>query len=530
MHRDLKMSNYIGKTVASPWKFAVFLGWVAMAFCQPFSQPAGLLGQVPNVKNDKPDTFERPFIIEFQGPIDGRLSKHFHRKLELAKKQNADLVILEIDSPGGLKSESLRIAESLRDVDWAYTVAFIPKQALSGAALVSLGCDEIIAGKNMRFGDIGEIYWDPESFAYRLVSAKQESALVPQARDLAESKGRPPELAEAMIDKDVQVFRRPSGNGWEYLNVRVEEADPGDDWELIGESGPDRFLTLNGPRMGEIGVSAATCDTRNEIAAFYDVDVNDIQVLTFTSSDYVADVLSGPLITGVLVAIGLLALYLELSAPGIGIGALIASLCAVLFFWSRFLGGTADWLEAILFIAGIAFLIMEIFVIPGWGVSGFLGLFLMVASVFMAGQDFVLPTNDRQWVEFVTTALVLLCSSCVVIIGAAFITKKLGTIPVFNRLVLQPEPDKPVDVSAKLDSDGKPILQTHPLVSVGDWGQSESLLRPSGRASFAGRSIDVVSQGDFVEAGKQIKVIDIQGNRIVVVEVEDNLSDTVARP
>ncbi len=479
-------------------------------------------------KNIQPDQFKNPYLIEFQGPIDITLSKHFHRKLAAAKSAGADLILLEIESPGGLKSESLRIAETLRDVDWAYTVAFIPKRAISGAALVSLGCDEIIVGDTMRFGDIGEIYWDPESFAYRMVTEKFNSELVPRARELAASKGRPPELAEAMIDMDTQVFRRPIGDGWEYKTVHIRAEAPGGDWEMIDESKEGRFLTLIGPRMIELGLADTTCNTRQEIAANFQVDPTEIRVLRYSTPDYIADTLCSPWITGLLIVVGLLALYLEVSAPGIGVGAIMAAFCAVLFFWSRFFGGTADWLEAILFIAGLVFLAMELFVIPGWGVSGFIGLALMLASVIMAGQDFVIPANDRQWAELVTTCLVVLCSGCVVMIGAAFITKKLGTIPVFNRLVLQPEPDR--DTSAATTKDGKPIPTTHPLVSVGDWGKAESQLRPAGRAIFSDRSIDVISDGAFVEPDQQVKVVDIQGNRIIVVEVESDIRDTVAKP
>lgn len=479
-------------------------------------------------KNTRPQQFSKPYLIEFRGPIDVTLSKHFHRKLAAAKSAGADLILLEIESPGGLKSESLAIAETLSDVDWAYTVAFVPERAISGAALVSLGCDEIIVGAGSRFGDIGEIYWDPESFAYRMVTEKFNSELVPQARQLAESKGRPPELAEAMIDKDTQVFRRPLGEGWEYKTVHIRAEAPGGDWQLIEESKEGRFLTLLGPRMIEIGLADATCNNRQEIAANFQVDPTEIRVLRYTNSDYIADLLCTPWITGLLIVVGLLAMYLEVSAPGIGVGAIIAAFCAVLFFWSRFLGGTADWLEAILFLAGLVFLAMELFVIPGWGVSGFIGLALMMASVIMAGQDFVVPANDRQWAELVTTTLVILCSGFIVIIGAAFITKKLGTIPVFNRLVLQPKPDTDT-ASPTLNKEGKPIPQNHPLVSVGDWGKAESQLRPAGRATFSGRSIDVISDGAYIEPDTQVKVVDIQGNRIMVIQVESDIRDTVAK-
>ncbi len=235
-----------------------------------------------------------------------------------------------------------------------------------------------------------------------------------------------------------------------------------------------------------------------------------------------------PVGTGLLVVIGLVALYIELSAPGVGAGGLIAGLCAALFFWSRFLGGTSTWLEIILFLAGVVFLMMELFVIPGWGISGLLGLLFIVGSVIMASQDFVVPQTSRQWNQFLTSALMLMCSGFIVFIAAAYITKKMGHLPLFNKMILAPPPSD-AEYAAKSKS-AKPIPTPHPDVSVGDWGKTESLLRPAGRAIFAGRSFDVVSDGAFIEPNRQVKVIAIQGNRIVVASIDDDdLSDTVHR-
>ena len=477
------------------------------------------LAQQPLQKNQKPASFERPFLIEFQGPIDQKLSRHLHSKIEIAQKAGADLVVIEVDSPGGLKSESLRIANTLRKIDWAYTVAFIPEQAISGGALVSFGCDEIVVGDEMRFGDIGEIYWDPEAFAFRFAPEKLNSALVPQARTIAKAKGHPPEFAEAMIDKEVQVFRRKLGNIWEFKTVRVGEADP-DGWELIEESNEGRFLTLDGPRMLELELASSNCNTREDLTALFDLDQDSLSVLTYTTTNLVADTLCKPWVTGVLIVVGLLALYLELCAPGLGVGGVISVLCGALFFWSRFFAGTADMLELILFLSGLAFLMLELFVIPGWGVSGFLALLFMCASVILAGQDFVVPSNDSEWAAFITQALTVLCSGLAVMVGAVVITSKLGKLPVFNRLILNPEIDGGANATDGKDPNGKPTPTEHPIVSVGDWGQSESLLRPAGRALFAGRSIDVVSDGAFIEPNQPVKVVEIRGNRVVVIAVE----------
>lgn len=480
---------------------------------------------VPDARRFRPAQFDHPGMIQFHGEIDQQLTQFFNNRFDRARRDGVDLLIIEIDSPGGLKIESLQIARALRDCDWAYTVAIITNEAISGGALVSLGCDEIFIDPNAKFGDIGEIGFDMESFSWRLIEPKIESYLSRDARDLAQSKGRPADLAEAMVDKDVLVFSKNKGNvadaPLEFKLVRVDGEKPDVPWKLIPETGPERFLTLSGQRARELGIAQHFAANRDEVANQLGFDANNIRVYRPTSTDAVIYYLNNPFITGLLVVVGLIALYLELSSPGIGAGGLVAGLCAVLFFWSRFLGGTSGWLEVILFAAGLIFLLMEVFVIPGFGVAGVSGLALLFISVVLASQDFTMPQSAQQWNQTLTSTLMILCSGFVFLIAAAFISKRLHTIPVFNRLVLAPQFNASEAEAAKIDELGKPIPQAHPEISVGDWGTTESLLRPAGRAKFAGHSFDVISDGSFVEPNTQVKVLRIHGNVITVAPVDD---------
>ena len=480
--------------------------------------------QVPNLKKDRPARAVRPYLIEFKGDIDWQLAKYFRSRVEQAKSAGADLIVVEIDSPGGLKSESLSLAELLRDIDWAYTVAYVPREALSGAALMAFGCDELVIGELARFGDIGVIQYDPQLFAFRFAPEKIQSVLIRQARDLAASKGRSPDLAEDMIDKDFVVYQREQNGSIEFKGLTADEAPPGDNWRLVPES-KKGFLTVNGVRAKELQLATAFATDRESVAKEIGFDLSTTRVLKPTATDTIVYYLNHPVGAGLLIVIGLIAFFSEISAPGIGVGGLIAGLCAMLFFWSRFLGGTSTWLEIVLFTAGIIFLLMELFVIPGWGISGIMGLLLTVSSVFLASQDFVVPTNERQWNQFLTSVLMLLCSGAIFVIGAAFIVQYLGYIPIFSQLMLSP-PDHD-EYNGKTMPD-KPGRVQHPDISVGDWGHSESLLRPAGRAIFNRRSFDVVSDGEFIEPGQQVKVIDIQGNRITVSAIDDRLDETNA--
>lgn len=504
----------------------------------PSSLGAPQTTEVPNKLQTRAEQYARPVVILFEGPIDYQKTLYFKNRLAQAEKMGADLVIVEIDSPGGYAAQSLEMAEMLRDVDWAYTVAYIPREAISGAALMSLGCDEIILGSQARFGDAGPITLDPMAAAYRNVPAKIKSVLVRQTKDLAASKGRSQALAEAMIDEKAVVYSRPQPNGpngeIEFKTVYLDDqtTNPADaakkanldlsEWELVEETGSERIFTVNGPRAVALGFADALADDRSALANELSFAL-PVPEYRFQIKDRIVYWLNTPFVTGLLIVLGLLALYFELSAPGIGAGGLIACLCAALFFWSRFAGGTSGWLEVILFFAGIIFLLMEFFVIPGFGVAGFLGLLLLFTSIVMASQSFVIPETEAQTNSLITTLSVVAISAAVFMIGAGILSYKFGAIPILGRLSLrppQPETTQSIDKET-----GKALPVSHPDVSVGDWGVADSLLRPAGRVIFHGKSIDVVSDGTYLEPGTQVKVTEISGNRIVVSEVEKNSTD-----
>jgi membrane-bound serine protease (ClpP class) len=203
-------------------------------------------------------------------------------------------------------------------------------------------------------------------------------------------------------------------------------------------------------------------------------------------TDGIVDWLVNPWITLLLVVVGLLALYLEASAPGIGVGAIVAALCGALFFWSRFLGGTAVWLEVILFLAGLAFLAMELFVIPGLGLAGILGIVCLGASFVMAGQDFFWPSSQYEWNKVLTILLVFARFWSFRRRGSDFLLQMGRSYPDLESVCVRPSA---VQVSAGEDvqvawrRDKKSDLGHVPTVVVGDIGSAITVLRPAGRAS-----------------------------------------------
>lgn len=473
------------------------------------------------------DSSARPAVIHLDGQIDRGHFEYLRAKLAEAQERKLTPIVIQIDSPGGLLEESFELARLLQQAKTP-TIAYIPERALSGGAIVALGCDQIVLGPQARIGDAGIIGFD-ETFFFRYVEEKVLSDVVRQVRDLAQAKGRPPELAEAMMDRRAVVFTRPDTNGKLEFTIRYAAQDDSPQsitpdppaiaadetpWEAIPESFGNRFLEFNTSQAIAFGLANRQADSLDAVLSDAEASAPPI-IFHRTTTDLVAFWMTRPFMRFILILVGLVALYFEFSSPGISIGGLIAGLCFTLFFWSSFMAGMAGALEILLFLAGIAFLIIELAVLPGFGVTGILGLLLIVASIVMAGQTFLVPGSELEWDEALKSTGVVFGAALGFLIAANIISRRMGSIPFLRRLVLEPPSETPA-----VAIDGGPPLASlpkdHPLVAIGEWGVAESVLRPAGKARFRNHSLDVVADGTFVEPDTPVQVVALSGNRIVV--------------
>jgi membrane-bound serine protease (ClpP class) len=474
--------------------------------------------------DELPEATRRAVIIRMDGTITPLLEHFIYRALDRAEQQEVDVVIIEIDSPGGFLDASLALAERFREIAWAEMVAYVPREALSGAAIAALGCDKIYLHPNARMGDAGPIFLGEDAL-FRHAPEKLRSDLAQQMREIARRGGRSPTLAEAMVDMDLLVFemRHRETDEVEYLSeLEIAALEAPDDWERkrpIVESGAGRFLEVTGRRAVQLGLADGVVESTDRLLADLRV-AGSPAVIRPGTVDSLIYWLNHPLITGLLFVIGLVALYVELSAPGISLGGLVAGLCFTLFFWSRFLGGTAGWLEVILFLAGLVFLAFELLVFPGFGVCGLAGIGLLCISLILASQEFVVPETPRQLERFAVSTMVLVGSFFLFLAAAVFITRHFGRLPILNRLTLATPTRTDAEGSGARDKGpAYPAATLH--VTLGDIGIADSPLRPAGKALFADEYLDVVADGTFVEAGSPVRIVKLQGNRVVVRAVEE---------
>lgn len=458
-------------------------------------------------------------LIKVDGIIDRLQESFLLRQIDRAVAEDSQVIVFEIDSPGGLLVASITLANAIADLETRKirTIAYVPEQAISGAAIISLGCDEIYMRPGAKIGDAGPIEMRPGQ-PFERAPEKILSPLKVALHDLAEKKHRPVAICEAMADRSMKVYQvthRDSGQVW-YMNELEIHAANGE-WIQGGqlrETNGELLLTANGSRANELKIAESPVNDLDDLKSRIGVAPGlKLVPVAKTWVDRLVFTLNHPGMVMLMIVMGVALLYLELHFMT-GILGILSVLCFALFFWSNFMGGTAGWLEVVLFIIGLGCLGLEIFVIPGFGVFGVSGILLVLASLVMAGHSWTydLTTNVEEltW----QTGQVLLSLGIVFALGAT-VARFLPNVPGFDSMILGPpgtaadEPRLRLQTVPTLESVGNGI-------APGESGTALTMLRPAGKARIGERVIDVISEGPFISANVPLEVVAVNGNRVVV--------------
>ena len=460
----------------------------------------------------------KPGLIKLHEPIHTVSASFVARQIDRELAEGTNLLIFDIRSPGGEVYATMELADKISELDSSKvtTVAWIEKQAYSGAAILAMSTDRIIMHPDAHIGDAGMIQETAEGGQFQFAEEKVLSVLLTYLRTLAQRKNRPPALLEAMSDVDLQVYKvtHPETGRVTYMSD-LEIADSEISWEkgaMVPETRGNMFLTLTGQRAAELGLAEETCHDFSEVRERLGIpSTTELIPAERTWVDAIVELLNS--MPGVIATMTLMffCIYLELHFPT-GFFGICAAALACLFFWSHFMGGTAGGLELVMFLLGIVLLALEIFVIPGFGVFGVSGLLLIIASLVMASSTFAGMSSGEKFEQSLQSLGTLAGSLCTVMIVAVAINKYMPSIPILNKLVLTPA-----------GSDGGPLLDpsvtgstsTGPVMA-GDIGQAASTLRPAGKATFGDLFLDVVSDGGYIDHGTEVEVVRVAGNRIIV--------------
>jgi len=477
------------------------------------------LGLPPEAMQEDPTLIGevRAVRIDLKGPVRSALVHQLQRQIQDEVRENeVNFICVWVDSAGGAPAESIQLARTLAELSSdVRTVAYVPSRARSDAALVALACDQLVMDPAAELGGSGNYELEPDDVRY--VREAIEAPDGPWGH-------RSWSLVAALIDPGVAVFRceRLDEAGYfsdaerEALNEKLRRTDPEAKlWKKGAEqiTTPGKPLLLDGQRALEYGLASTTVESFAELKQHFGLE-DDPTLLEPGWADFLVDALSSWAAGTVLLVIAFVALYIELSTPGIGIGGFAAAVCFLLFFWANHLGGTAEWLEVLLFVAGIGCLLLEVFVIPGFGIFGLGGGALVLISLLLATQTFVLPRNPYQMAELRRSLLSLAGAGVGIAALVAVVRRWLPSTPAFRDVVLAPPEGEEAEVIERRES-----LLDLDKSFVGTRGKTTTQLTPSGKARFGDLLLDVITDGDVVPRGATIEVVEIQGNRVLVRQV-----------
>ncbi len=438
-------------------------------------------------------------VVGLRGPISGDSVARVRARLQEAVADGANFLCLKIDSPGGAAEQSLVLSRWLTGLDPAQvrTVAYVPQQARGDAALIALACDELAMGERAVLGGEG---------AAAIGGRQAEAITVAWREAVADRQERSWSLPLALVLPGFTVSRtvqRTTGRIEYFSDQELQARGDRDDWqqEAALAAGPLAFSSVEAEAYGLAGPPLGSFA---ELAQRYGLGA-DVALVEPGWADRLLDALASPRLAWLLLLIGGAGLYIELHTPGLGFGGFIAMVAFIVYFWSQYLHGTSGWLEVMLFIAGLVCLAAEIFVVPGMGVLGLGGGLLIIASLVLASQSFVLPANDYQVRQLKWSLLGILGAGVGVGVFGAVVRRWLPSTPVLRHVLLTPPEPDPEPVTESLD------------LLVGAGGLTTTRLAPAGKAEIAGVLRDVWSEGMLIEPGTTVRVTAVRAGRVMVL-------------
>jgi len=510
-------------------------------------------------------------VLSLNGMITDVMKSSLQRRIAQAKADGVSIIVFDMDTPGGLVSSSTAIADLIKNLSGIKTVAWINPNAHSGGTILAVACDEIVMAKSSRMGDSQVIMGGPMGMTAvpKELQPKAYTPVLAEFRASAKLRGYDQILCEAFVlpQREVWwlehietgerefVFREEKLKRFGEKEVKpadaktkagendeaeedvapaevVKDPDFVPEWKLVEKyySSPldmeidtiqpivrsdqllDQLLEMSAEEAHAYGFSKGNVTTERELKLRY--DLTSLIHLAPSWSESLAYWLTSIYVRGFLMVLILLGAYVEFHTPGVGVPGLVALICLAIFVAAPYLAGLANFWELMLIVVGLLLILLEVFVIPGFGIAGISGIVLMLLGLIATfvpdepGQSFPLQIpslpSTMQWLKLAVGTIV--SSMLASLVGMALLSRFLPKLPIFRTLV--PANPTPSEVTV--------ADQYRGAARVGDIGRTEGPLHPAGKAHFGSVLVDVVTQGEYLDPDAKIEVIERRGNRVVV--------------
>ena len=399
--------------------------------------------------------------------------------LEEAVQKDADYVLIEMSTYGGMLESADSIRTKILNTPIP-VICFIHHNAASAGALIAIACDSIYMSTGSSIGAATVV--DQEG---KVVPDKYQSYMRAMMRATAEATGRDPNIAEAMVDPRIKI-------------------------EGVNDSG--KVLTFTASEALKNGYCEGMADNIQDVMKLAGISDYEIIEQELTAMDKIIGFLINPVVSGILIMVIVGGIYFELQAPGIGFASVIAVIAAMLYFAPLYLEGLAEHWEILVFVVGIILIIVEIFAIPGFGVIGITGIFLVITSLTLAminniGFDFR-PVDLNK---LISSFFMVIISFFISIIASFFLTKRMfGRNRIFGSLALE---------TVQNAEEGYTSADSHYREMVSKKGTAHTILRPAGKVMIDGEIFDATAITGYIEKGEEIEVVSYETGQLFVRKI-----------
>ncbi len=473
MNRTMNASTFLKKLLSL--FLATLLAFPAAALAA--DEPAAPLESVQNLTAPA-------YVFKLKGGVDDVQLMLLRRGLKEAEKMNASAFIIDMDTPGGDLMVTMEILELLRKTKIP-TLTYINPSAGSAGALISIGTKRIYMRSDAVIGAAAVITSDGADLQ-KTMKQKMDSFYTAKMRAAATENGHNPDIAEAFMVTEKEV--------------KVGETIIDGNATLLSLNGGEAVRLYNGKKLLAEGLAEKLEDVLK--SEHITGGMNRLVPTGFETTALLITQLSWLLLLG-----GIVGAYIEMKAPGFGIPGIISLVCFALFFLGHYIAALSGWEATAVFVVGAMLVVIEIFVIPGTVISGMIGALMVFGSIVWAmvdhwpSQPGTLAGNDF---ERPMLNLIIALGGAVVVGG--ILAKVLPHTFIYRKMVLVNAPES--------------IPETwKPSVSTGDTGVAKTTLRPAGKASFGDHMVDVMSDGTFIDAGANIRVVNVEGMKVIVESV-----------
>ena len=424
--------------------------------------------------------------VPIHGTIDMGLPNYIQRAVQISKADSTEYIIFDIDTFGGRVDAATQIKDAILSSN-VTTIAFINRRAISAGALISLSCDSIFMTPGATIGAATAVDAEGEKASEKVISYMREEMAAS-----AEANGRSREIAQAMVDEEIEIDF--------ILSVDNDTLKSGD----IEGFNSGKLITLSTELALKLGIADEQVESFSILLDKLNVDQKDVIEIKETWSELLVRFLTNPTFAPILMSLGMIGVFFEIKSPGFGVPGGLGLLCLALFFGSHLLVGLADSTEMLILVGGLLLVLLEILVIPGFGVVGIPGFLMIVYSLFtMLIGNYPLPEDFNMAIRSMSYSFILM-----LVLG----------ILIFRALTQSNYYKKLVVVEGQSSAEGYSISKGYESL-IGTTGICVTVLRPSGRIEINGKVYQAVSAGEFIEVGESVLISDTDENQIVVKKV-----------